>query len=229
MKIDYLGLFKMLFNLLINLWPLWLILAIILLVKILFEIIIPNKIYNWKIKKRISDNKIWRSDRELLQQIRGMAPNEFEEYVAYIFNKLGYKIDIVGKSHDGGIDIIIKKNGITSYIQCKKFITSQVSVGAVRDFYGALADKLANGKGYFITTNKFTLEAEKFSEDKPIELVDGFKLIEYIKMTQSNVNNYTVGLVCPNCGNRLIEKQGKFGKFLGCSTFPKCRYTSSNN
>jgi len=32
---------------------------------------------------------------------------------------------------------------------------------------------LAQAKGYFITTNKFTLEAERFAEDKPIELIDG--------------------------------------------------------
>jgi restriction endonuclease Mrr len=47
-----------------------------------------------------------------------------------------------------------------------------------------LVDHLAKGKAYFITTNKFTLEAEKFVEDKPIELVDGFKLIEYIKLSK---------------------------------------------
>ena len=47
-----------------------------------------------------------------------------------------------------------------------------MTVGDVRNFYGALADHLTNGKGYFITTNKFTLEAEKFADDKPIELID---------------------------------------------------------
>lgn len=31
--------------------------------------------------------------------------------------------------------------------------------------------------------------------------------------------------ICPKCGKPLTEKNGKFGKFLGCSGFPKCRYT----
>lgn len=30
---------------------------------------------------------------------------------------------------------------------------------------------------------------------------------------------------CPRCGGKLIEKQGKYGKFLACSNYPKCRYT----
>lgn len=32
--------------------------------------------------------------------------------------------------------------------------------------------------------------------------------------------------ICPECGRgRLVERNGKFGLFLGCSAFPACRYT----
>jgi len=34
-----------------------------------------------------------------------------------------------------------------------------------------------------------------------------------------------VGRACPTCGNPLIVRYGRFGKFIGCSTFPTCRYT----
>ena len=33
--------------------------------------------------------------------------------------------------------------------------------------------------------------------------------------------------VCPRCGAKLIERNGKNGPFIGCSSFPKCRYTAS--
>ena len=33
--------------------------------------------------------------------------------------------------------------------------------------------------------------------------------------------------VCPECGSKLVEKNGRNGRFLGCSGFPKCRYTRS--
>jgi len=29
---------------------------------------------------------------------------------------------------------------------------------------------------------------------------------------------------CPRCGGELIERQGRYGKFIGCSNFPKCRF-----
>ncbi|MFH1392711.1 MAG: topoisomerase DNA-binding C4 zinc finger domain-containing protein, partial [bacterium] len=30
---------------------------------------------------------------------------------------------------------------------------------------------------------------------------------------------------CPECGEPLIVRMSRFGKFLGCSGFPKCRFT----
>ena len=33
--------------------------------------------------------------------------------------------------------------------------------------------------------------------------------------------------VCPECGSKLVEKNGRNGRFIGCSGYPKCRYTKS--
>ena len=32
--------------------------------------------------------------------------------------------------------------------------------------------------------------------------------------------------VCPRCGGKLVVRNGKYGKFKGCSNFPKCRFTA---
>jgi hypothetical protein len=29
---------------------------------------------------------------------------------------------------------------------------------------------------------------------------------------------------CPKCGGRLVERNGRYGKFKGCGNFPKCRF-----
>lgn len=31
--------------------------------------------------------------------------------------------------------------------------------------------------------------------------------------------------ICPKCGGKLVERQGKYGVFLGCSNYPKCKFT----
>lgn len=39
------------------------------------------------------------------------------------------------------------------------------------------------------------------------------------------VKGYTDGMICPYCGGELVERKGKRGTFVGCSSFPKCRFT----
>lgn len=34
-----------------------------------------------------------------------------------------------------------------------------------------------------------------------------------------------VGEACPECGSPLVYRHGRFGKFIACSNFPKCRYS----
>lgn len=36
-----------------------------------------------------------------------------------------------------------------------------------------------------------------------------------------------IGRNCPMCRGRLLIRNGKYGKFLGCSRFPDCTYTQS--
>ena len=31
--------------------------------------------------------------------------------------------------------------------------------------------------------------------------------------------------ICPNCGSKLVKKNGKNGEFIGCSAFPKCKFS----
>ena len=34
-----------------------------------------------------------------------------------------------------------------------------------------------------------------------------------------------IGEACPECGAELVKRKGRFGEFISCSGFPKCKYT----
>jgi len=34
-----------------------------------------------------------------------------------------------------------------------------------------------------------------------------------------------IGRDCPKCGSPLVLRHGRYGKFIGCSAYPECRYT----
>ena len=31
-------------------------------------------------------------------------------------------------------------------------------------------------------------------------------------------------MICPKCGNQLVHRNGRYGSFIGCSNYPKCKY-----
>jgi len=31
---------------------------------------------------------------------------------------------------------------------------------------------------------------------------------------------------CPECGDRLVERSGRHGRFLGCASYPTCTYST---
>jgi DNA topoisomerase-1 len=44
-------------------------------------------------------------------------------------------------------------------------------------------------------------------------------------MPETKAEYEKVGRECPRCGNDLVIRWGRFGKFISCSNFPECRYT----
>ncbi|MEN6351170.1 MAG: type I DNA topoisomerase [Syntrophomonas sp.] len=55
-----------------------------------------------------------------------------------------------------------------------------------------------------------------------------------LEKAQANVERVQIkdeeaGKPCPECGQPLLIKHGRFGKFLACSGFPTCRHTESVN
>lgn len=46
---------------------------------------------------------------------------------------------------------------------------------------------------------------------------------------EQNKEEEKTDIVCPTCGAQMIIKQGRFGKFLGCSNYPKCKHIENLN
>lgn len=189
---------------------------------------IVSALYKYRKRKRFFES------RNTLEKIRRLTPRQFEEFVCEVFGRLGFAAKAVGKPSDGGIDLVIKKDGERHYVQCKKYVTSQVSVGAMRDFYGAVVDRLSTAKAFFITTNIFTLEAELFARGKPIELIDGEKLMKYVRLagmaSSVPMRARLFPHECPKCGAKMVVRIAQTGinagkRFYGCLNYPNCRFT----
>jgi DNA topoisomerase-1 len=59
------------------------------------------------------------------------------------------------------------------------------------------------------------------------EFYDPFKVavaqaVESIPKAERKIE--LTGEMCPDCGSPLAYKQGRFGKFIGCTNFPTCKH-----
>jgi restriction system protein len=140
---------------------------------------------------------------EILSIIKKCSPDFFESLVVDVLTKMGYggsRADAgkaVGKSHDGGIDGIIKEDRLgldVIYIQAKRW-EGTVTRPEIQKFAGALIGKKAK-KGVFITTSGFSKEAIEYADlTGNIVLVEGEMLarlmIEY-GVGVSKVKSYDV-------------------------------------
>lgn len=140
---------------------------------------------------------------EVLSIVKKCSASFFESLVVDILTKMGYggsRADAgkaVGRSHDGGIDGIIKEDRLgldVIYIQAKRW-EGTVPRPEIQKFAGALIGKKAK-KGVFITTSTFSREAIEYANfTGNIVLINGETLarlmIEY-DVGVSKVKSYDV-------------------------------------
>ena len=47
---------------------------------------------------------------------------------------------------------------------------------------------------------------------------------EHVENIRKNIINNNINR-CPKCGGTLVKRNGQYGEFIGCSNYPRCKYT----
>lgn len=180
-----------------------------------------------------------------LDSLRAISWREFEMLVGEAFRHRGYTIQETGLGGaDGGIDLILRRDGEATLVQCKQWKTQRVDVKVVREMYGLLVDRDAAAVK-IVAIGDYTADARRFADGKPIELINGEKLLSMVRevqtVTRTKRVDPTVNLVeaamfepdhpqnpaCPKCGTIMIKRLNRQTKdhFWGCPKYPACRGT----
>lgn len=169
-----------------------------------------------------------------------MTWQEFEGLVGEHFRREGYSVaEIGGNGPDGGVDLKIRKNGELFLVQCKQWRSYKVGVDVVRQLYGVMAARGAAG-GFVVSSGDFTGEAQSFSADRNIALVDGPGLIRAMQASAAAAspapartrpaNPVKAAPSCPKCRGTMVKRIAKQGpragaSFWGCPKYPSCNGT----
>ncbi|MCC8473764.1 restriction endonuclease [Xanthomonas arboricola] len=187
--------------------------------------------------------------RTTLESLAAGGWRQFELLVGEAFRRQGYSVEETGLGGaDGGIDLILRKDGRRTLVQCKQWKRQQVGVSVVREMFGLLAHHQAHAVK-IVCIGTYTKDAERFAQGKPIELIGGEQLLDMIRALQQPVTAQppttsariepvfasaestgsaiiaTPG--CSRCGSALVQRTNRRTgeNFLGCIQFPRCRGT----
>lgn len=173
-----------------------------------------------------------------LNSLSAIDWREFEMLVGEAFRRQGYSVQETGLGGaDGGIDLMLRKDGAMTLVQCKQWRTKLVDVRVVREMYGLLGHHHADAVK-IVAIGSYTDAAEQFVQGKPIELIHGSALLEMVRESQrtaaskhkpaKNTEAFTgFEPLCPVCGRAMVPRANRrSGKtFWGCSGYPACRST----
>jgi restriction system protein len=177
-----------------------------------------------------------------LESLRALSWSRFEQLVGEAYRRQGYSVEESGQGGaDGGIDLMLRKDGATTLVQCKQWRTRQVGVAVVREMFGLLHHHQASGVK-IVCTGVFSSDCYRFAVGKPLELVDCAALLGLIVKSPSkpefaegaaivsdNSNSSRVAPACPKCAGEMVERSNRSSGqlFWGCTGYPRCRGTVS--
>ena len=140
---------------------------------------------------------------------------------------------------DGGIDLVLRKDGRTELVQCKQWKTRQVNVSTVREMWGLVTHQNADAVK-IVCVGMFTADAKEFAEGKAIELISGERLLELVRAVQTvasisskeppqsaSKRAIDVSPTCARCGAEMVKRTNRqtAQTFWSCSKYPSCKGT----
>jgi len=108
------------------------------------------------------------------ESLRRIDPYAFEQLVAELFEREGYRVLLTPPRKDGGKDLYVFKRDLLTQtvflVECKRYSPPhKVGVAVARQLYGVVEAEGATG-GIIATTSYFTSEADSFAKTRPYRL-----------------------------------------------------------
>jgi len=103
-----------------------------------------------------------------MSSVDAMEGTRFEEFLAELFSHLGYRIQLVGSSHDFGADLVLTSRRQRIVVQAKRY-TGNVGIAAVQEVLGAV-QYYHGTRGMVVTNRGFTESARELAARSGIEL-----------------------------------------------------------
>lgn len=122
------------------------------------------------------------------------------------------------------IDILKKRNYVN--VEKKVFIPTEegeLVTNKLKEFFIDFINV------HYTSELESKLDQIALGEEDELHLLEEFyqffiKLYNNANENMAEIKAESVGRKCPECGEELVLRKSKYGEFVGCSNFPKCKY-----
>ena len=136
--------------------------------------------------------------RDELNELSEMHWRTFEERVAQAFRFRGYAVAHAERAdNDDGLDLILRKHGMTTLVQCRHWQHRNVELKDVREMHSLMKFHRASAVK-IVACGDYTGDAWKFVTGKPFELIYGETLLAMLSDAQLPVDASVVPFRAPS-------------------------------
>ena len=175
----------------------------------------------------------WIRRQKLTAYWESLEPLRFERELGGIYRQLGYNVRLTPQSGDHGIDLELRKEGKFAVVQCKRQ-KNPAGERIARELLGSMVAAGAD-RAVLACTGGFTQPAKDFVRGKHIDLLDVEQIARLAEQVDSAARpddpeaqlSFNGIPICPRrgCGNEMVLRTGRYGRFWGCQKYPACRGT----
>jgi restriction system protein len=149
---------RTLFDLMLAIWPLWVVVGVVGLAKLAFEVY-----------------RLRRLAKSGINEIDVMDGATFEEFLSTLFRRLGYSVENTRYRGDYGADLVVVKRGLKTAVQAKRW-SKRIGVKAVQEAV-ASAGYYKCHRALVVANRDFTKQARVLARANNVELWDRDALV----------------------------------------------------
>ena len=105
---------------------------------LLISIAVISALRTWR-------NRLLLDHQTSLDSLRQLPSKWFEDLLGEAYRRQGYQVtETIGGGADGGVDLVLRRDGKVTIVQCKRWRGKPVPVQTVRELYGVMVDRRAD-------------------------------------------------------------------------------------
>ena len=138
-----------------------------------------------------------------IYSLDNLSGKEFEEFLKWMFQELGYSVELTKVTADSGVDLVLKKDKEKIAVQAKRYNrNTKVSNEVVLKTHGGMGVYKCS-KSIIITTSYFTNQAKSDAQELNMELWDRDILSAKIDEINNDINNNKPKIEFPDYNSSL--------------------------